>query len=102
MKEVKGTDKWVDGILQSLEGIERPGVNPFLYEKIKYRMDAGDTAGRTYGTRRVVGWAIATLMIIALNGFSIINKIQQEKHILHTEVYNALAPEMQLQTIYNY
>lgn len=93
---------WTEEVLNSLEGIERPAANPFLFEKIKYRMEAGRGSAHTYSGARLAGWAVAILLIVAANGFSIANKIQKEKHILHTELYRAIAPEIQTQIIYNY
>lgn len=88
--------------MASAKRIERPMGNPFLYEKIKYRMQERGGPAYTFGKTKAIGWALAAVLLLALNGISIMNKIGREKHILHTEAYNAIAPEMQTQTIYNY
>ena len=81
MKNRDSRDIWVDEVMSSLSGIEKPAANPFLYEKIRHRMAAGSQAAIARRPGPLVGWAIAILLVIAANGFSIINKIKQEKHI---------------------
>ena len=102
MKQEQHKEQWINEVMASVEGMERPDANPFLYEKIKYRMEQGSNVRHSFNRTSVVGWAAAVVMLLAINGVSIVNKISREKHTLHTEAYNAIAPEMQTQTIYNY
>jgi hypothetical protein len=65
-------------------------------------MESGRGAIMAAGSRSLLGWSLAILMLLAVNGISIVSKINREKHTLQREAYNAIAPEMQTGTIYNY
>jgi len=103
MKQVQDKETWLDEVTGSIEGIQRPDANAFLYEKIKYRMEQGG-AGMGYSRRtsNVLGWSVAIVLLLAVNGFSIISKISHEKQAVQTETTDTGLPEMQLETIYNY
>jgi len=102
MNQEQHKEQWIKEIMASTEGIQPPAANPFLYEKIKYRMEGGRSGTYSFGRARVVGWATAILLLLAVNGVSIVTIITWEKHTLHAAVYDAMANEMQTQVIYNY
>ena len=102
MKQMKERDQWISEIMNSTEGIQRPDANPFLYEKIKYRMQHGKAVNHLPGKVSLAGWVAAIIILLAVNGLSIAGKIRREKHVLHREAYNSLGAEMMTQTIYNY
>ncbi len=61
MKKVPGE---LDDILNSLDGIEKAAANPFLFEKIKHRMEA---RRRPQGSRGALKWAMLLAAVIVLN-----------------------------------
>ena len=54
----------IEGILDSLAGIKRPEVNPFLFEKIRFRMESH---GQEIPKTMVTKWAIALTLMVILN-----------------------------------
>lgn len=64
---MEAQDRKLEEILNSLDGIKKPAVNPFLFEKIKLRMELrGEEMPKTVVTK----WAIALTMIVMLNLFT--------------------------------
>ena len=54
----------LDDILKSLDGIERAAANPFLFEKIKHRMEA---RRRPRDLRLALKWATVLGAVVILN-----------------------------------
>ncbi len=54
----------IDDILNSLDHLQRAVANPFLFEKIKSRLESRKTPA---GSKLVVRWALAAAFIVALN-----------------------------------
>jgi len=59
-------EKWINETLESIEGMNRAGANPFLFEKVMNRMNAVDSAPVLKPA--TLRWAISlTLLLVALN-----------------------------------
>ena len=102
MKQVDDKELWIKEVTESIGGIQRPDANPFLYEKIMYTMRQGGNTAYTHVRNNAIGWAIAVVLLLAVNSFSIVNKISHERRALQAEAMNPVMQEMQTQTIYNY
>lgn len=102
MKQAQDKEQWIDEVMNSVDGLQRPAGNPFLYEKIKYKMERGSEAAPIAGKKMVWGWAMALAALLAVNGVSIVNKISHEKRAQEAAAISSLVPEMSTQTIYSY
>lgn len=102
MKQAQDKEQWINEVMGSAEGLQRPAGNPFLYEKIKYKMERRSEVAPTAGKKMAWGWAMALVVLLAVNGVSIVNKISHEKRAQETAAINSLVPEMSTQTIYSY
>lgn len=76
MKE--GFHKKIDEVLNSLDGIQRAEANPFLYGKIKSRIE---TAKHAVPQPMVLRLAIALAIVIMLNLLTILQFNSGEKRI---------------------
>ncbi len=64
---MEAQNRKIEEILNSLDGIKKPTVNPFLFGKIKLRMESrSEEMPKTVVTK----WAIALTMIVILNLFT--------------------------------
>ncbi|MGZ4054294.1 MAG: hypothetical protein ACXVPU_18430 [Bacteroidia bacterium] len=62
-------EKWINDVMNSLDGIKSPGVNPFLYNRILEKIGSGNSE---YAPMKLVWLAAASfILLIALN-FTII------------------------------
>ncbi len=52
----------IDSILHSLDGLQKASANPFIFEKIKGRIETRATPAKS-----MLRWALMALLIIALN-----------------------------------
>jgi hypothetical protein len=102
MKQAQDKEQWINEVMSSADGLQRPAGNPFLYEKIKYKMERGSAAAPTAGKKMAWGWAMALLALLAVNGVSIVNKISHEKRAQEAAAISSLVPEISTQTIYSY
>ncbi|MBS1586442.1 MAG: hypothetical protein JSS82_12945 [Bacteroidetes bacterium] len=102
MKQVQDKEQWINEVMGSTDGIQRPAGNPFLYEKIKYKMERGSETVPVAGKKMAWGWAMALVALLAVNGVAIVNKIAHEKKAQAAAAINSLVPEMSTQTIYSY
>lgn len=59
--------------LESLNGISRAKANPFLYDKVMHRMQAGSEQGFTLKPATIKLAIAFTVILVGLNVFSLIN-----------------------------
>jgi hypothetical protein len=84
-------NKEIEKTLNSLEGIQKPEANPFLYEKVMHRL-SGKEAIVVAITPRVVWQAAACFaFLIALNVFVLIRSNSNEN--LQSENNNPMTQE---------
>jgi hypothetical protein len=77
----------IEDILHSLDGIRKATANPYLYEKIKNRLESGRTpTGSTF-----LRWALAGVFIITLN---IVTWIQTREKAAPFNELNTVATQL--------
>lgn len=65
-------DKWINDILNSIEGIKQAEPSPFLYAKIQHRLTATTTP--VYVSARSIWLAVASFALLLLLNWRIINR----------------------------
>lgn len=63
--------KWINNVLNSVNGIERAEPNPFLYTKIRSRL-ASQPLGAVYVSTRAVWLAAASFVLLALLNWQLV------------------------------
>ena len=84
-------NKEIEKILNSLEGIQKPEANPFLYEKVMNRLTGKEAAVVSMAPRVVWQAAACFAILIALNVFVLIRSNTNENS--QSENTNPMAQE---------
>lgn len=95
-------EKWVNEILQSAEGMKRAEANPFLYEKLMYRMQQKHTVQDIPARVLLPKWILAGVLILVLNGAALVKEINRDRVMNIPEPYTGMLSELGNQTTYNY
>ena len=94
-------EDWINEVMQSTKGIRPMEANPFLFEKIAFKIDmkASDV---TQEKSFFKSWALAASLIVMINIISFLY-IQKDKPFQQKEMgYAALSKEMGLIQTTNY
>ena len=94
-------ETWINEVMESTRGMNPVEANPFLFEKIQFRMEA---RSRETSLTKVFskGWAIAAVLLLALNIVSFTYMLKDSSQPQKQSGYQALAKEMGLSNMYNY
>jgi hypothetical protein len=66
-------EKWVKEIMESIDNVGRAEANPFLYDKVMYRMQSAANID-TFLKPTTVRWALlSTALLIGLNVLSLLH-----------------------------
>jgi len=97
-------EKWVNEVLASTEGMKKAEANPFLYEKIRYRMQQKGAVQDIPAIVLLSKWIIACLVILAINSIAITTEIRREKDkaLMQKDANVGMLGELGNQTTYNY
>jgi anti-sigma-K factor RskA len=90
-------EQWIANVLDSANKIAENKPSPFLFQKIKHKIDLQAQLTRPANNQFNYKWAFAFVAIIALNTFALYlnsNKSARQKTI------NSI--ELNTQTVYNY
>jgi hypothetical protein len=90
-------EQWIANVLDSVNQIAERKPSPFLFQKIKNKIDLQAQLPRPANNQFNYKWAFAFVAIIALNTFALYlnsNKSARQKAINSIELNN--------QTVYNY
>ena len=94
---MKNKEQWIANVLDSANQIAENKPSPFLFQKIKHKIDLQAQLTRPANNQFNNKWAFAFIAIIALNTFALYlnsNKSARQKTINAIELNN--------QTVYNY
>ena len=94
---MKNKEQWIANVLNSANQIAERKPSPFLFQKIKNKIDLQAQLPRPANNQFNYKWAFAFVAIIALNTFALYlnsNKSARQKAINSIELNN--------QTVYNY
>ena len=94
---MKNKEQWIAKVLESANQIAESKPSPFLFQKIKNKIDLQAQLPRPANNQFNYKWAFAFVAIIALNTFALYlnsNKSARQKAINSIELNN--------QTVYNY
>jgi hypothetical protein len=94
---MKNKEQWIANVLDSANQIAKNKPSPFLFQKIKHKIDLQAQLTRPANNQFNYKWAFAFIAIIALNTFALYlnsNKSARQKTINAIELNN--------QTVYNY
>ncbi len=72
-------EKWIDEVMGSAKGREQANPNPFLYEKVIFRLQQKVTAGDA-DVAFVYKWAATVLLLVGINGVLIFNAFAHKQH----------------------
>ncbi len=95
-------EKWVAEVLNSMEGMKKAEGNPFLYEKIMYRLQNKDTVQDIPAGALLPKWIIAGLFLLFINSIAFTNEISRHEPEMHNETNMGILSEIGNQTTYNY
>jgi hypothetical protein len=96
-------EKWVNEVLNSTEGMQPAAGNPFLYEKLMYRMQKQTKVRAAYEKRYVPQLIAVAACVLVLNCISVVHFIKNEKKDARMEQGGGgLGQEMNNGTVYNY
>jgi hypothetical protein len=96
-------EKWVNDVLSSTEGMKKADSNPFLYEKIMYRMQDRNTAQDISASVLLPKWILGGVLILALNSVALVKEIHRDKFMTKANnTYAGMLSELGNQTTYNY
>ena len=94
---MKNKEQWIAKVLESANQIAESKPSPFLFQKIKNKIDLQAQLPKPATNQFNYKWAFAFVAIIALNTFALYlnsNKSARQKAINSIELNN--------QTVYNY
>ncbi len=94
---MKNKEQWIANVLDSANQIAESKPSPFLFQKIKNKIELQAHLPNTASNQFTYKWAFAFVAIIALNTFALYvnsNKSARQKIINTIELNN--------QTVYNY
>ena len=94
---MKNKEQWIANVLDSANQIAESKPNPFLFQKIKNKIELQAQLRAPTNNQFNYKWAFAFVAIIALNTFALYlnsNKSARQKAINSIELNN--------QTVYNY
>jgi hypothetical protein len=94
---MKNKEQWIAKVLESANQIAESKPSPFLFQKIKNKIELEAQLPRPVTNQFNYKWAFAFVAIIALNTFALYlnsNKSARQKTINSIELNN--------QTVYNY
>jgi intracellular septation protein A len=94
---MKNKEQWIANVLDSANQIAENKPSPFLFQKIKHKIDLQVQLPRPANNQFTYKWAFAFIAIIALNTFALyLNSNQSARQ----KTINAI--ELNNQTVYNY
>lgn len=94
---MKNKEQWIEKVLESANQIAESKPSPFLFQKIKNKIELQAQLPRPATNQFNYKWAFAFVAIIALNTFALyVNSNKSHRQ----ETINAI--ELNNQTVYNY
>jgi len=94
-------EKRVEDILNSMKGRTEVPVNPFLYEKVMFRMQQKETAGERAYSTTIFKWAAVLALLVVINGITIIGNATRQHMANSTHQHGDLI-ELESPSSYNY
>ncbi|GAB2598700.1 hypothetical protein [Spirosoma areae] len=89
-------EKWVNDILNSIDGVQRAEPNPFLFAKIRNRLTTEPMP--VYVSVRVIWGTVLSFALLLLLNWRVINQPVPARAV-STDDLNAVVSEMQLTPI---
>lgn len=89
----------IEETLNSLNQLKRIEADPYLFEKIKLKLEKND---QPFSRWHKISWGLSFMIIIALNLWCTNRWIKEDKKAQHEATVSMLAQELQLTTSYSY
>ncbi len=103
MNKSSDKEKWVNEVLSSTEGMKKAEANPFLYEKIIYKLQHRETVQDIPAKVLLPKWILAGVVILLLNSLVLVKEMNRGKNIRNTDTQGmGMLSELGNQTTYNY
>lgn len=100
MPETMDKERWIDGVLNSTEGMRKAEPEANFYQQVLQKINRPATVKGV--TMPLKQWAAAAILLLALNISSIVYFMDHGRKAGNMGGGNPLAAEMQLGTTYNY
>ena len=94
---MKNKDQWIANVLESANQIAESKPSPFLFQKIKNKIELQAQLPKPATNQFNYKWAFAFVAIIALNTFALYVNMHKSNRL---KTINSI--ELNNQTIYNY
>jgi hypothetical protein len=94
---MKNKEQWIANVLESANQIAESKPSPFLFQKIKNKIELQAQLPRSATNQFNYKWAFAFVAIIALNTFALYVNMHKSNRL---KTINSI--ELNNQTIYNY
>lgn len=103
MNKSSDREKWVNEVLNSTEGMKKAEANPFLYEKIMYKLQDREAVQDIPAKVLLPKWVFAAVVVLLLNSLAIVKETNKGKSIRDTDTpAMGMLSEIGNQTTYNY